>query len=112
MTRVRIVMLSLAALAMVAAVNQSSRAAEGRATVVTVKGMHCAGCAKKIAGKLKSVRGVEQVTSDVPKSFFVVTPAVDESPSPKALWEAVEKAGYTAVKLEGPSGTFNKKPKS
>lgn len=112
MTRVRVAMLSLAALAMVAAVNRPSAAAEPRPTVLTVKGMHCAGCAKKIAGKLKSVRGVELVTADVPKSYFVVTPAEDESPSPKALWEAVEKAGYTAVKLEGPSGTFNKKPKS
>lgn len=112
MTRIRIGLLSLAALAMVAALNRSSPAAETRATVLTVKGMHCAGCAKKIAGKLKSVRGVEEVAADVPKSFFVVTPAEDESPSPKALWEAVEKAGYTAVKLEGPSGTFNKKPKS
>ncbi|OYV96148.1 MAG: hypothetical protein B7Z73_01215 [Planctomycetia bacterium 21-64-5] len=74
--------------------------------------MHCAGCAKKIAGKLTAVRGVEQVRADVPKSFFVVTPVEDQSPSPKALWEAVEKAGYSAVKLEGPSGTFTKKPKS
>lgn len=109
--KARVASLLVIAAAVLAAGNQSF-AADARLTVLTVKGMHCAGCAKKIAGKLTAVPGVEQVKADVPKSFFVVTPAGDESPSPKALWEAVEKAGYAAVKLEGPSGTFTKKPKS
>ncbi|HUY90543.1 MAG TPA: heavy-metal-associated domain-containing protein [Pirellulales bacterium] len=101
-----------AALAIVLASGPLLRAAEVRPTVLTVEGMHCAGCAKKIAGKLTAVSGVAQVEANVPKSFFVVTPAERQAPSPKALWEAVEKAGYTAVKLEGPSGVYTKKPKS
>lgn len=112
MLRRHLITCSLAAMALAMTSNSLSLAAEPRPTVLTVKGMHCAGCAKKIAGKLTAVPGVEGVEADVPKSYFVVTPAVERTPSPKALWEAVEKAGYTAVKLEGPSGTFTKKPKS
>lgn len=110
--RTRVTGLLLVALAMVLASGPLLRAADVRPTVLNVKGMHCAGCAKKIAGKLTAVSGVEQVKADVPKSFFVVTPAEHQAPSPKALWEAVEKAGYTTVRLEGPRGVFTKKPKS
>jgi Cu+-exporting ATPase len=40
-----------------------------------------------------------------------VTPKPKAVLSPKALWEAVEKAKKTPAKLEGPSGTFTAKPK-
>lgn len=110
--KIRVASLMVVAAALLVASNQSLFAADARPSVLTVKGMHCAGCAKKIAGKLTAVRGVEQVKADVPKSYFLVTPVEGQTPSPKALWEAVEKAGYTAVKLEGPSGSFSKKPRS
>lgn len=110
--RSRVLCLFSAFLALAVVASQSLLAAEPRPTVITVKGMHCAGCAKKIAAKLTAVAGVGQAQPDVPKSLFVVVPAEAKAPSPKALWEAVEKAGYTTVKLEGPNGTFTKKPKS
>lgn len=110
--RIRVTGLLLVALAIAFANGPLLWAADVRPIVLTVKGMHCAGCAKKIAGKLTAVSGVEQAQADVPKSLFVVTPAEHQTPSPKALWEAVEKAGYATVKLEGPGGTFTKKPKS
>lgn len=108
----RVTLPLLFALAIAWASGQTAWAADVRPTVVTVKGMHCAGCAKKIAGKLTAVGGVKEVQADVPKSYFVVTPKERQVLSPKALWEAVEKAGYATVKLEGPSGTFTAKPRS
>jgi len=87
-------------------------AAEKVATSITVDGMHCPSCAKKIAAKLKVVSGVASVKADVTAAQMQVTATTGKGPSPKALWEAVETAGYKAVKLEGPSGTFTTKPKS
>lgn len=81
-------------------------------TAIQVDDMHCADCAKKIASKLYSVPGVVEVRADVGKSVAYVVPQKDKSVSPKALWEAVEKAGFKPVKLEGPSGAFTKKPKA
>ena len=87
-------------------------AAEKTPTSITIDGMHCPSCAKKIAAKLKVVAGVDSVKADVNAAQMQVTAAPGKEPSPKALWEAVETAGYKAVKLEGPSGTFTTKPKS
>lgn len=90
----------------------ASFAAEKAATSITVDGMHCPSCAKKIVAKLKVVPGVAAVTTDVTAARIQITATAEKEPSPKALWEAVETAGYKAVKLEGPSGTFTAKPKS
>lgn len=81
-------------------------------TVITVDGMHCEGCAKKVAKKLEAVKDVASAKVDVKSNKATVAPSKDRSVSAKALWEAVETAGYTPTKLEGPSGTFTKKPKS
>jgi hypothetical protein len=40
-----------------------------------------------------------------------VTPEKGKQPSPLALWEAVEKAGFNPIKLIGPAGIFEAKPK-
>jgi hypothetical protein len=40
-----------------------------------------------------------------------VTPQPKTVLSPKALWEAVEKAKKTPAKLAGPGGTFTARPK-
>jgi Cu+-exporting ATPase len=74
--------------------------------------MHCQGCANSIAAKLSDVPGVASVKSDVQAKVTVVTPRPQTVLSPRALWEAVEKAGKQPAKLEGPSGTFTDKPKS
>lgn len=81
-------------------------------TAIHVEDMHCADCAKKIASKLYGVPGVVEVRADVAKSVAYVVPQKDKSVSPKALWEAVEKAGFKPVKLDGPGGAFSKKPKA
>lgn len=62
--------------------------------------------------QLTAVPGVESVRPDVQSQTAKVTPKANKAPSPRALWEAVEKAGFKPTKLEGPGGKFTAKPKS
>jgi copper chaperone CopZ len=80
-----------------------------KATQITVDGMTCAGCAKTVTKALTAVEGVESVVIDLKAKTATVTPKADKKPSPKDLWEAVEKAEYKPTKLEGPEGMFEKK---
>lgn len=91
---------------------QAVRAAEPVPTTITVEGMHCAGCAKKVATKLTEVPGVAAAQGDIATSLLTVTAKAGQSPSPRALWEAVEKSGYKPTRIEGPGGTFTAKPQS
>ncbi len=52
------------------------------------------------------------VETNLKAKTAAVKPKPKAAPSPRALWEAVEKAGQKPVKLEGPSGTFTSKPQS
>jgi copper chaperone CopZ len=87
-------------------------AADPPPTTITVPGMCCAGCAKKIAKKLVQVVGVEKAEPDLATKSVKVTPRPRMVLSPKALWEAVETADEQPTKLQGPAGTFTAKPKS
>lgn len=80
-------------------------------TTIQVTDMHCANCARKIAGKLIAVPGVLKIQTNVSAHKATITPQQSKQPSPKAIWEAVEKAGFKPVKLEGPAGSFTEKPK-
>lgn len=88
------------------------RAAESstRLTTIVVKDMHCAACAKKIATRLYSVAGVLEVRADVQRHTAYVGPHEQKLPSPRAMWEAVEAAGFQPVQLNGPAGRFTSKP--
>ena len=79
---------------------------------ITVDGMHCPVCAKKITGRVMAVSGVAGAKADVKAAQITVTAKTPNGPSSRALWESVEKAGYTPTKLAGPGGTFTEKPKS
>lgn len=81
-------------------------------TVIQVKAIHCATCAKKIAKSLYEVEGVKDVKADINKNLTFVAPDRAKAPSPRAMWEAVEAAGFQPLKLSGPSGTYTSKPKS
>lgn len=80
--------------------------------VITVDGMHCDGCAKKLAKRLKVVKNVASATVDVKTGKATVISTKTKSASAKVLWEAVEGADFTPTKLIGPDGTFTTKPKS
>lgn len=90
---------------------QGSSAAE-LSTTIHIQGMSCAGCAAKVSRELQAVPGVASAQADAAKALAQITAQTNATPSPKALWEAVEKAGYKPTKLVGPNGTFTEKPKS
>jgi copper chaperone CopZ len=71
-----------------------------------VSDLHCAGCAKKIAGRLFRVKGVMRVRTDFKADLAIVTPQAKKQLDPKALWAAVQAAGKHPAKLVGPHGTF------
>lgn len=90
----------------------SVQAAEPEYTWIFVEDMHCSACAQKIARKLYTVGGVVKVQTDVSKNVAVVTPQPGINISPRSLWEAIEKAEFLPVKLQGPNGIFTQKPSS
>lgn len=99
------VLAALAALVMASSV----RAAEADRTLVTLEKL-CPNCAKKITVKLKALPGVTSVESSAKEKVFLIVSKRDAQPSPRAIWETIEKGGEVPVKLEGPSGTFTAKP--
>lgn len=110
MTRSRFVMTAAAVLIAVSA--GWLIAAEPQTTAIHVDDMHCPACAKKIVTKLQAVEGVASANADVEAGQAIVATKEKSKLSPRALWEAVEAAGYTPTKLVGPSGVFTEKPKS
>ena len=79
-------------------------------TVVSIKGMHCVSCANKVTKKLLAVPNVKSASVDPEKGSAIVVTADGKELSPKAVWEAVEGAGYQPTELKGPAGTFKTKP--
>jgi copper chaperone CopZ len=79
-------------------------------TVITIEDLDCPTCAKKVEKAVAAVPGVASVKTDVAKMTATVTPQADKAPSARAMWEAVEKAGFQPTKLQGPGGTFTSKP--
>ena len=77
----------------------------------TVKGMCCAKEAEPCVKALEKVKGVAKVKADPKKGTLTIEPKPKSEPSPKELWEAVEKAKVTPVKLAMAHDTFTKKPK-
>jgi copper chaperone CopZ len=102
----------LLAIALVLIVGSSSAKAASPVAYSTiyVHNMHCADCAKQIARKLYAIPGVVEVRADVDKNIAYVVPQKDKVLHPRALWEAVESAGFQVARLEGPQGAFTKKP--
>lgn len=80
-------------------------------TTINVSEMCCNGCVKKISARLYEVRGVTAVQCSLKQKVVVVTPQQGIVLSPRALWEAVEKAEDRPVRLAGPNGTFTSKPR-
>ncbi len=79
-------------------------------TTITIKGLHCAGCAKKVKSKLTAVANVKSAEVDHQSGLATVKVVESKSASPRALWEAVESADAKPTKLVGPDGTFTSKP--
>jgi copper chaperone CopZ len=111
MTTRRSVLLTIACAVTLLAANLV-HAADPSATTISVQGMHCAGCASKVAGNLQVVAGVQKAEVNAERAVAIVIAKASLAPSPRAMWEAIEKAGYKPTKLVGPTGTFTTKPRS
>ena len=103
--------IALAGLLALAAYSNAADKAVPVATTITIAGMHCGTCAKKVTNKLQALPNVMSAKVDVQTSLASVTPQKDKNLSPRMLWESVEAAGYQPTKIDGPSGTFTTKPK-
>jgi copper chaperone CopZ len=102
---------ALALIATAAAGVPAARAQQATTqTTVQVKDMHCANCARKIAGRLYTVAGVQHVYANLGTHRALVTPQPQKNPSPRALWDAVVVAGFQPVWLSGPQGRFTARP--
>jgi copper chaperone CopZ len=77
----------------------------------TVKGMCCDKEAAPCVKELEKVKGVAKVKADPKKGTITIEPKPKTDPSPKEIWEAVEKVKLTPVKLAMAHETFIKKPK-
>ena len=90
----------------------SQRAANPTTTAITIPDMCCKGCAKNVFNQMMQVPGVAGVQADLKAKIVMVHPLPEKAPSPRAMWEAVEKANKTPTRLQGPAGTFTSKPQS
>jgi copper chaperone CopZ len=96
----------------VAAAQEQKPPAKKEPTIVfTVKGMCCAREAAPCVKGLEKVKGVAKVTADTKKGTLTIEPKSKAEPSPKELWQAVENAKVTPVKLAMGGEKFTKKPK-
>jgi copper chaperone CopZ len=89
---------------------QQPPSAQPAASTITVPEMDCPGCAKKLGEALVKVPGVAKAEYDVKGRTIKLTHKAGETPSAKALWEAVEKEDKQPSKLDVPGGTYSKKP--
>jgi copper chaperone CopZ len=89
---------------------QTSAQTNTKQTVITIEDLDCPSCAKHVEKAVAKVKGVDSVKTDVEKQTATVLPQDGKTISAKALWEAIEQAGFKPTKLEGPSGKYTSKP--
>lgn len=80
------------------------------ATVLKVEGMRCEGCVQALTRVLEALPEVRTVAVDLAAGTARITPRSADGPSPHALWDAIEKAGFEPRELAGPAGVFSARP--
>lgn len=83
---------------------------QSQPTSITIQGEMCKGCVRKMKTKLASVSNIAEIQADITAKTLVIYPVENTELSPRALWEAIEKAGKKPGQLSGPAGTFDAKP--
>ena len=109
----RLTLCFIIAISAIAAVAQHGLAErpQTRMTVIEVETMHCDDCAREIASHLYRVPGVVGVSTNLDAQRVFIDPQQNIDPAPRAMWEAIESAGYEPVRLAGPFGVFTTKPR-
>ena len=112
-TKTRILGLIVLLISVAAIQSQASAASPSKPTYsIEVTDMHCSACAQKIANRLYKIAGVSKVHANLKSNTAYLTPAKGKTISPLKIWEAIETAEFTPVKLVSPTKTYKKKPKS
>ncbi len=103
--------LGLAAILLIAA-NTTTFAEESANSTISIHiaDMHCQHCAKKISGKLYTVKGVKNVKTMLEDGLAEVTPSKQQMPSLKTLWEVLEEADFEPTKIVVGDKVYDKKP--
>jgi copper chaperone CopZ len=81
-------------------------------TRVTLEELHCAGCARRISEKVTAVPGVAEMRVDLEKKTIFAIHKPSMTPSPKALWNAIEQTDHTPIRMDTPTRTYTSKPQS
>ncbi|HYF14381.1 MAG TPA: heavy-metal-associated domain-containing protein [Phycisphaerales bacterium] len=81
---------------------ESDAPVKGNSAVLWVNGLGCPQCASNIDLQLKRIKSVETVHTDLSNGKVHVTfkEGRAQRPSPRALGDAAEDAGFTLVKIE------------
>ena len=79
-----------------------SAAAQEEVYALYVDGLACPFCAYGIEKELTGLDGVQKVEVDINKGVVVVTAAEGAKIPEASLWQAVDNAGFTLRKVEGP----------
>ncbi len=113
-TLVRLVPVSLLAIALgyeldSSAVGQQPQQQQYAAVLVT-KNMCCAHESVPAIKELSRVPGIGRVTADHQKRTLLISPKPGAAPSPRAIWEAAERAKIEPIQLATPEGVYKGKP--
>lgn len=101
-----------AAMIVIAAALSPAMAAPPAGSTQAVVTEMCGGCVKGITAKLREIPEVDSIECEVKTKTVTIVPKGKATLSPKLLWETLEAAGKTPVKLVTPQGTFTSKPKA
>lgn len=81
-------------------------------TKVTLTELHCMGCAKNISRKVTAVAGVAEMRVDLNAKTIWAMHKPGMTPSPRGLWEAIERSAHVPTQMVTPSVTHTTKPAS
>ena len=104
--------LALVVLAGMVAVSDAQTPAPQAYTRVVLEDLHCMGCAKKISKHVTAVPGVAEMRVDLKARTIWAMHRQGRTPSPKALWEAVEAADHRPTRMDTPADSYTAKPQS
>jgi copper chaperone CopZ len=78
--------------------------------IATIPHLEDEGCVANIRKEVMKLDGVASVECNIPAKKATITPKPGAKLSPRELWEALDRSGEAASKLDGPSGLFTSKP--
>lgn len=81
-------------------------------TAVVLDDIHCMGCARKIAKHVHTVPGVFEMRVDLKTKMIWAMHRQGMTPSPGALWDAIEAADHLPKKMQTPTAIYTSKPQS